>query len=664
MEKKVIITLFATLLLFGFVNLVFVNYFGFLLSPVAITGHVVNDSGIVQVFINQLLNVNIYSPENITYNFNKGDLYIIPLNVSADFNVEPVDGWRYWLYDLTHDIYVEDGTLFTPNSSISAVRWGNLLTVSALSDQGEWVNKSVVFEVNVSNSAPIIENFSDPLFTCEGESLDYKFTVTDIDEDDVVGDISPKNPFYLISQGRIGVNNSFDIVSGVLDKGDVGNYSEVISAIDPWDAIDSKNITIEVIEINNLPIIKDIGAQTVWLSGENSKFYYVVDVTDVEDGNTKDGKLNFSLNWSGNENLFDIGLSDGIMNYTPVVGQEGHVYDLEVCVTDNALRVIHDNISLCAPMSGDSHNICDSFTLTVTNDNRAPEILSYSPINDTFKVSGDKDVNYSVEVYDADGTIPDIDWYVDDVRIEHNENISKDSFIYKFGCDVSGAHKVEIVTSDGLLNDSHEWFVDVSRVACPIFTHDGGGGAGGDFCVENWVCDDWNICQNVKRTFDSGMMSLEDYSVAKDSCSQNKEDDERFCGFQITKCYDLAKCERADPIIPKPLERQFCYFTENPGCNDGITNCHDGACEVLADCGGPCSPCPTCSDGKQNQGEDGVDCGGPCPFMCEPEVPFAKISNVLIIILIILIIIILWILLRLFLFWKRRNKDSESPVHD
>lgn len=28
---------------------------------------------------------------------------------------------------------------------------------------------------------------------------------------------------------------------------------------------------------------------------------------------------------------------------------------------------------------------------------------------------------------------------------------------------------------------------------------------------------------------------------------------------------------------------------------------------------------PTCGDGKQNQGEQGIDCGGPCPMLCKRE---------------------------------------------
>jgi len=55
-------------------------------------------------------------------------------------------------------------------------------------------------------------------------------------------------------------------------------------------------------------------------------------------------------------------------------------------------------------------------------------------------------------------------------------------------------------------------------------------------------------------------------------------------------------------------------------CNDGIINCHDGACEEDVDCGGSCEPCSTCYDNIQNchggKCETGVDCGGPCPS-CE-----------------------------------------------
>jgi len=70
-----------------------------------------------------------------------------------------------------------------------------------------------------------------------------------------------------------------------------------------------------------------------------------------------------------------------------------------------------------------------------------------------------------------------------------------------------------------------------------------------------------------------------------------------------------------------------CYncTSGGPTCNDGILN--QG--EDRIDCGGPCPPCPTCSDKIQNchrmsDGtiicEEGIDCDGPCP-RCEIVIP-------------------------------------------
>jgi len=109
-----------------------------------------------------------------------------------------------------------------------------------------------------------------------------------------------------------------------------------------------------------------------------------------------------------------------------------------------------------------------------------------------------------------------------------------------------------------------------------------------------------------------------------------------------------------------PKESRVCYFTENPSCTDGIKNCHDGSCELLIDCGGPCATCPTCSDKIQNQGESGVDCGGPCPYACKPEAPFKAVSNVLIILSILLVLLIIYILYRLIILFKRRKEENEE----
>jgi hypothetical protein len=666
MRKKVFI--WAVLLLLFLAVVVVSGGLSFFLK---VTGMATasNQSGFVNITVIDLNFVYIYSPEETIYNFNKTDPYIIPLNVSADFPVEPIGGWVYSIYDDRHGRYVYRDIIFTPNSTITAVRWNNTLIVSALHEEGGWYSANVSFYVNVSNSAPLIGYVNDTVWVCEGEALAYEFNATDVDEDELIGSMSPSDPFYLIDLGQSLNYTYYEIISGVLGKYDLGVHTQQISVVDPYSLSDTKFVDIDVIEINNPPVfLNPLGARTVWLTGEDSTFSYLLRAEDSEDGENEDGHFNFTLTWAGGENLFDIDSTSGDMFYSPSLGHEGNVYSLTTCVEDRGLTSPHENISICFPDSGDSFKVCDNFTLTVTDENRAPEIVNYSPYNnDTFSAEGTRDIHFNVTVYDPDWTIPDVDWYVDGNLREHNENKAFDNFTHRFSCDVSGVHRVEIVTTDGLLNDSHAWDIDVILKPCPAWSIEepgvsSGGGASpsSDYCIENWVCDEWDTCQNVERTYLAGLFSIEDYSIAKAECSQNQEEDERYCGFQIKTCVDLNNCSRDDPILPRPDEKRFCYFTENPSCSDGITNCHDGACELLVDCGGPCDPCPSCSDGKQNQGEAGIDCGGPCPYACEPEVPFAFLSSLLIALAILLLLVILFVLWRLWLLWKRRHDEEED----
>ena len=110
--------------------------------------------------------------------------------------------------------------------------------------------------------------------------------------------------------------------------------------------------------------------------------------------------------------------------------------------------------------------------------------------------------------------------------------------------------------------------------------------------MENWRCTTWSDCSTD--------------------------------GLQIRTCVDLSNCSTS---YNRPNEVKYCLYTPNPNCYDGLLNCHDGLCEILADCGGPCSSCPTCSDGILNchangKCEEGVDCGGPCrPCIIPPDIP-------------------------------------------
>lgn len=153
----------------------------------------------------------------------------------------------------------------------------------------------------------------------------------------------------------------------------------------------------------------------------------------------------------------------------------------------------------------------------------------------------------------------------------------------------------------------------------------GGGGSGGggsginpllvSTCNDTIICDSWNVCQNLEYSFKETLIVEGDYLTFKKECNSKGYDSE-ICGFQSRSCKFVEECVNSSLV---PIPSQSCYYVINPSCEDNIRNCHDGSCEILADCGGPCSPCPTCSDGIKNQGEKKVDCEGPCPNICERD---------------------------------------------
>jgi len=667
MEKRNITILLLVIFIFFCMvnNLLIIRY-----SSHHITGK--SFSGIISLIIEGRPKlINITSPENKTYNFDIGDFYIIDLNVSPlNFNVE---SWWYTLLDLKHDTIVAENISFTPNTTISAVRWSNKLIVYANNTEGTETSDSVTFFVFVPNSAPVIEYIADSIYVCENSYLSYYFNVTDVDEDTLKSDISPKDPFFVFPVLFYGkVNTTFEIISGTLDKDDAGGinngwktYKEIISISDQYNSTccsDYKETNITVIEINNAPSIEDMGVYTVWARGENSSFYKQIHANDLEDGNESSGNLSFNitiLNSTGDTvNLFNI-TQDGVMNYTGNESQVG-LYNITVCVNDTGIDNPHPNISENCGQDGSSLSDCDIFSLTVTNENRQPTIIDYYPENLSLTVSGTTTLVFNISKYDPDGTIPDTYWYVDSSLIERDSFSVNDEFTYSFGCGVSGLHAIKAEITDGLLNDSVEWNLTVGYVECPApLPVSGGGGGGKKACQEKWVCMDWGVCQNTEKSLEKGILSGEDYRVIKEFCEKRRWN-EKYCGFQIRVCRDLNLC---NTTFDKPLELQPCYYVEKPSCHDGVKNCHDGGCEFLIDCGGPCPPCPTCSDGKQNQGEEGIDCGGPCP-PCPIEKPLIKRAEtkytLIIILLISIFSIIILIKLRKILALMKKIKNQEA----
>jgi len=595
----------------------------------------------------------IHSPENISYNLGNTSHYYgnkFLINVSSHF---VLTNWSYEIYNLDRediyggDLISDEGYSVIENISLSEGQ--NVLTIYGTDVNGIVHSNNVSFFINVKNIAPLIQDFSSEIYVCENSNLDYSFNVRDENGDDLYSHIEPIDLFYLSSQKSSKyITNVSVFNSSLLNKSAVGIHDRRIS-VDDGEYVDFKMLKVDVIEINNPPKIEQISAQTISTKGENSIFNKTLIVDDIETGSDlKDFDISVSFS---NQNLFSISPS-GEMYFEANESLLG-IHNVKICVRDKPLLNPHENISLCSQDGGVMES-CIEFSISVVDENHPPEIIRFSPSQRNVDIRDTGFYLFEIEKYDPDLTIPDSYWYLDGKLIAHFSNELVDVLNYSFDCNLQGRHYLRVEITDGVLNDSMEWELDIFPNRC---TSGGGSGGFGGSCVPNLVCGEWSSCQNSESSLEIGELFMEDYKFIVDKCnifSWNKDE----CGFQLRKCVDLNNCG----LVKLPYsEIQQCYFTENPSCFDGIKNCHDGSCETLTDCGGPCSPCASCSDGIQNQGELGIDCGGPCPRVCgageiRKERDYRWLILLIIFIPIMLLVIVIIYLYRKIIILKSQKK--------
>ncbi len=590
----------------------------------------IEDGLVSLIILPSLLDITIHNPQNTTININEQDCfgpYAISLEVSANFNV---DKWWYEIREI-QGVSIA-GDFFIPNTTIGAFRRQNILTVFANNSEGFVANKSVLFNINTSNHAPKLENFPGEILTCEGQRFTRNINASDCDGDNlIINDIQEWSGTFNLP-GEFTINNFLlgetyaenQLFTLLLGKNKIGNYTLNISVSDGSN-VDKNGTLINVLEINNPPLFYDSIIlslpYTVWTSGENNTFFREFNATDVEDNSHESGNLSYNISFSG-PNLFGI-FNNGKINYQGIVSDIGN-HIIRVCATDMGIPQIrrHPLLQNVCGQTGGNQSNCTTFQLTVTNQNRPPTILNHFPNNLSFPSISTGNLFFNISKYDPDGTIPATFWYVDNIFLEFDNNLSQnDNFNFVFGCGFNGKHSIKAEITDGELNDSVIWNVTLINIPCPSTpssSSSGGGGGGGVIskCNSTYICKNWNVCQNTQRSLEIGAISGGDYRVIEDGCKEKNFIGEN-CGFQIRNCEDAYSCNRT---IGRPVEIQSCRFVINPSCNDGIKNCHSNGCEFLVDCGGPCGDCPTCSDGIQNQGELKIDCGGPCPFKCQVEI--------------------------------------------
>jgi hypothetical protein len=452
-----------------------------------------------------------------------------------------------------------------------------------------------------ANKAPLIKGLPDNILMCESSRLSVKFNALDLDGDALFVGISSDGPFYAHVLSRDFPITEIELFSDNLIKSDANKIYEQIVFVSDGQAIDSKKIKITVLETNNPPEIQHLSVSTVDLS-QDKDFTKQVSVSDEESGSSPE---DFSFTVSDSLNLLDLSIDNtGLIRYVPSDSHIG-VHDIKVCAADHGVGSIDGKLGFCD--GGVKAQSCANFQLAITEENSPPTILAYNSTNHSTRFVGTEKLYFQISKFDPEGLRPDTYWYVDDVLKEIDTGGSLDAFAYSFGCSVWGNHKVSAIITDGILDDSVEWPLDITKIPCPegIIQKES---IGPETCDELWGCSLWNLCQNAEQSLNLGVLDSASYKALKLRCNIRKWDTSS-CGYQVRSCADINSC---NSLEDKPVELQPCEFSINPSCSDGIENCHDKNCELLTDCGGPCSPCPTCSDNFKNQGEDGTDCGGPC----------------------------------------------------
>lgn len=653
-------------------------------------------TGSITLTILEPLVVEIISPENRTYNFtyseavsrNPDDGYLyfkILLNATSNRDIE---NWTYTVLDNNSVAYYDEEPIFDLGSLKLWRENQNNLTVFAQPVVGSVGLDNVSFYVNLTSAAPEIPLTNAKEFlVCEGTTLTSAIlNVKDVNDDlDKVYLTNNYRLFYQSFQNFTG-NHEYEVrfgsIKSLQEPNEIRTYETAAVAKDLEGRTSPEySFNITVIELNDAPSITsppslpdneseyDVYVK-LYLQGEHTTYDEVWTITDEESGNLSDGNLELDLTYSNGSqfDLFSIDEENGRMFYEATENSPLGSYSLTLNITDKPLSNPSENIGYCSGVgTGSSKTLSKDIYFVISDDNRAPEIRSYYPSNETLIIGGNDNLYFNISLFDDDHDLLYTKWFVGGRWLEQHgsfEYNGSDEFSYLFGCGIGGWYNITVSLSDGVQGEevNHTWQIYVNGVTCPVTPGSSGGGGGGggssDLCYENWVCNDWATCQELTGSTKDGLLDGGDYQKYIEQCKQLGYDKENW-GFQLRECYDVNACNNFEYRYDPPEESQVCFFVENPSCSDGLKNCHDGKCEIAIDCGGPCSVCPNCDDGIKNQNEEGIDCGGPCPTACEFSSADVR-PDILLILTILFILILLFVIYRVIVILRKRKERRED----
>jgi len=520
---------------------------------------------------NESKNYSFNLTEDVNFFLNISNYATDPDNDTVTFYSNPSN---FPSFNLT-----ENGIInFTPVDADVGIHYFN---ITASDGEG---NSSHLFNFNITNinDAPILDPITTPQYSCE-DSLFY-YDVNASDDDLLIPNTIEQLYFYNSPETLFVINENTGEIIFTPNYNVAGNHLLGIYVTDE-EEYDEQDVMFIIIPINDNPYIdSSIGTQTVRV---NKTLSLTILASDEEDGTNSEGNLIFNISFNGGTELFSINETTGEINYTANDTDVGN-YNITVCVLDQGITK-PDYSSFC----GDDYfpkSDCVNFSLAVLEFNNPPEIISYYPLDLEPTIQETESLYFNVSAYDPDGTTLTIYWYINDI-ISKSSFGDESDFTFNTTYGDAGIYKIKAVASDGEDSDFVQWNVTVLPITLPPPGGGGGGGGGGAVsCKEKWKCTGWSECQNISII--KALLTEEQYELWKketyELTSRLKISFSQI-GIQNRVCEDVSKC---NTFLLKPSEIMSCVLIPSPSCSDGIRNCHDGACEILIDCGGPCKPCP------------------------------------------------------------------------
>jgi len=485
--------------------------------------------------------------------------------------------------------------------------------VSTAADEGASDGENITFYINDLPTRRFY-NFS-------WESAEFKFVYVDVnyrpvliidDEINSTEDIlfyydvnasDPNNDNLSFSSNStlFSIGSDTGIISFTPTNDDVGVYDINFTVSDPFGLGDSRIVTFTVINVNDRPFFDPpLENQSV---NARDLFYYDINASDIDVGD--------SLTYFINSTFFDISPTTGIINYT--------IQDEDIGNYTFLVRACDD--------SGAWNNCTNgTFSLVILFSNHMPEMTHigdkavYAGIPFSFDVNA-TDADNDTLTFFTNSSIFSIDSQsgmiaftpTDDLVGTYSIKIWVTDDYYNVSEIISFVILPELYCGDGQCSS----LISETCYSCPedcgvcpegsVSDNPGdaagGGSEGGEGAEESSEGDvgETGIDQSQYQGVDTGtgQKGLSGSADQKKTiiCYQNwtcGDWGECISGIQTRECVDKNNCtEKKSTFESRGVPFDIVYAPIPPESRE---------CEMP----------PSCDDGIQNQGEEGIDCGGPC----------------------------------------------------